>query len=258
MSRRIYINLHVGVLALKRLIIILCLSLIVCFNFAEAEEKQSVEKLVLNNKTIVIDPGHGGYDPGAVWGELYEKDINLKICQELKNQFEQKGAKVVLTRTGDFNYALVGQRGLVAKRYDLNQRIIIANKNEADILLTVHVNSTRKSSYEGAETFYHHNSNKGRQLALAIQQQFSTIPGMTKRAAKISDCYMLRYSKMPAVLIEVGYLSNERERGLLQDDKYLNTLASKIAMGVIEFYASPGDKIDGTNKVTTFKHDCFQ
>ncbi|WP_051273124.1 N-acetylmuramoyl-L-alanine amidase family protein [Desulfotruncus alcoholivorax] len=193
----------------------------------------------LNSKTIAIDPGHGGYDPGAIYGNLYEKDINLKIARKLARRLEQKGARVILTRNGDYNYALVGMHGRDAKRYDFDQRIKIIQANNADIVLTIHVNSMRKSSYEGAETFYYPKSSAGKTLALSIQQELRTIPSMTKRIAKVSNCYMLRRTNVPAVLVEVGYLSNKHERELLKDPDYHDLLTQKITAGVIQYFNSP-------------------
>ena len=187
-------------------------------------------------KIIVIDPGHGGYDPGAVHGSILEKDINLAISEKLKKCLEDAGIKVVLTRSGDYNYAIKGLHGLEAKRYDLHKRVEMAQEEKADILLTLHVNSVRKSTYRGAETFYHPTSQEGKRLALAIKEEFSSIPDMKKRDTKMSLCYMLRCSKMPAVLVEVGYLSNPVERKLLLDDSYRNLLAEKITAGVVNYF----------------------
>jgi len=193
----------------------------------------------LDSTTIAIDPGHGGYDPGAVWGDIYEKEINLAISPKLAKRLEENGAKVVVTRNGDYSYAVKGLRGRTAKRYDLNQRIKLSEAQQADILITLHVNSTRKHAYEGAEAFYYPKSQQGKKLALAIQQELWTIPGMEKRMPKFSDCYMLRYSKMPAVLVEVGFLSNPHERELLQDPKYRDMLAGSISDGIVNYYQAP-------------------
>ena len=187
-------------------------------------------------KIIVIDPGHGGYDPGTVHGSILEKDINLSISEKLKKCLEANGARVILTRTGDYNYAIKGLHGIEAKRYDLNKRVEKAQEEKADILITLHVNSVRKATYKGAETFYHPISQEGKMLALAIQEEFLSIPDMKKREAKMSLCYMLRCSKMPAALVEVGYLSNPVERKLLLENKYRDLLAEKIAAGVIRYF----------------------
>lgn len=197
------------------------------------------KSLPLNSKIIAIDPGHGGYDPGTLWEDLYEKDINLMVARKVADNLKKNGAQIILTRDGDYNYALPGMRGRQAKRYDLSQRIEIAKAHKADILLTIHVNGSRKLGYEGAETFYHAKSTDGKILALAIQQELRSIPGMTQRIAKITNCYMVRQTKIPAVLVEVGYLSNAHERKLLQEARYQELLAQKIAEAIILYYNSP-------------------
>lgn len=234
----------------KLVIFSICFSMIFCLGLTTISANgQLVNPQPLESKLIVIDAGHGGYDPGAVWGDFYEKDVNLKISKILQRLLEEKGAKVVLTRDGDYNYALKGQRGIEAKRYDLQKRIDIANEHNADILLTIHVNSTRERVVQGAEVFYHRTSQNGKSLALAIQQQFALITGMKKREAKISNCYMVRRSKMPAVLVEVGYLSNAEERERLQDPRYLTVLAEKIADGVVDYFNNNHQEQPGTPAV---------
>jgi len=208
---------------------------------AAAATGPSAAAKLLDSTTIAIDPGHGGYDPGAVWENIYEKDINLVISQKLSQRLEESGAKVVLTRNGDCNYAIKGLRGRNAKRYDFNQRIKIINACRADAVIAIHVNSVRKHSYEGAETFYYPKSQAGKKMALAIQEELWTIPGMEKRLPKFSDFYMLCNTKMPAVLVEVGFLSNARERMLLQDPEYLDLLAGKINDGIVNYYNAPED-----------------
>jgi len=224
---------------MKNFIITLTLILTLSHPGAFAAAKPAAPPNPLLSKTIAIDPGHGGYDPGAIWGDIYEKDINLRVAKAVKKHLERAGAKVVLTRDSDYNHAIAGLHGREAKRYDLNQRIKLINAHKADIAITIHVNSVSKRSYEGAEAFYHPKSAEGKKLALAIQQELRAIPGMKKRIAKISNCYMLSNTRVPAVLVEVGFLSNAHERELLQDPAYLDTLARKIAAGVVIYYTAP-------------------
>lgn len=163
------------------------------------------------------------------------------ISKKLIKRLEDSGAKVILTRNGDYNHAITGLHRRDAKRYDLNQRIKFVESHQADLVITIHVNSVRKKSYEGAEAFYYPKSQEGKRLALAIQQELRTIPGMKKRIAKISNCYMLSHTKVPAVLVEVGFLSNPHERELLQDPQYWDALARKITDGIINYYVSPDE-----------------
>ncbi len=159
----------------------------------------------------------------------------------MAKRLESHGANVILTRNGDYNFAIAGLHGHSAKRYDLNQRIKIIESHKTNILIAIHVNSVRKYSYEGAEVFYHPKSLEGKILASAIQQELRSIPGMKKRMTKISNCYMLRNTKMPTVLVEVGFISNPHERKLLQNPQYWDTLAGKITDGIVKYYNAPDD-----------------
>ncbi|ATW28381.1 hypothetical protein DCMF_05595 [Candidatus Formimonas warabiya] len=188
---------------------------------------------------VAVDPGHGGYDPGATFGNIMEKNINLALCEKLKEHLESKGILVILTREGDYNHAIKGLHGREAKRYDLDERIEMVDSNHAQILLTVHVNKSKKASYAGAEVFYHPKSLKGKILASYIQEELRNIPEMKKRISKISMCYLLCKAKTPAALIEIGYLSNPSEREKLKDPAYLDLIAEKIAAGTIKYLTSP-------------------
>ncbi|WP_157862864.1 N-acetylmuramoyl-L-alanine amidase family protein [Desulfofarcimen acetoxidans] len=226
---------------MRTIFVLIFVSIVAAIFWVSQPVSTVAEKLIENNKQaeqkiIVIDPGHGGYDPGAVHGSILEKDINLSICEKLKKVLEANNYRVILTRTGDYNHAIKGIHGREAKLYDMKKRVEIAQEAMADIIITLHVNSVKKTSYQGAEAFYYPISREGKTLALAIQEEFITIPDMNKRSAKISMCYMLRYSKMPSVLVEVGYLSNPRERKLLLESKYRDLLADKIAAGVIKYF----------------------
>lgn len=189
----------------------------------------------LNGKIVVVDPGHGGYDPGAVRGGVYEKDINMQIALKLKKALEEKGAAVVLTRNGDYNLAIAGLYKREAHRYDLGKRLEIAVQSEASLFVSIHVNCICSRSHGGAEVFYFPKSEAGKLLAECIQTELRTIPGIQKRIAKTSQCYVLRNAGMPAVLVEVGYLSNPDERNHLLGNEYQTLLAEKISSGITRY-----------------------
>ncbi|MCL6478431.1 MAG: N-acetylmuramoyl-L-alanine amidase [Peptococcaceae bacterium] len=206
----------------------------------------------LKGKIVVVDPGHGGYDPGAVRGEVYEKHINLQIALKLKKTLEEKGAVVILTRDGDYNLAIVGLHKNEAHRYDLSKRLEIANNSKASLFISIHVNCICQSNHGGAEVFYYPESETGKLLAECIQAELRTIPGIQKRIAKTSDCYVLRNARIPAALVEVGYLSNPDERKKILQSEYQTILAEKISRGILKYMSSvtsvkyPGDGYGGT------------
>jgi len=192
----------------------------------------------LEGKVIMVDPGHGGYDPGAVRAGILEKNINLQIAIKLKGLLEGKGARVLLTRDGDYNLAVAGLHKKEAHRYDLGKRLDIAKQSGACLLISIHTNCTFSRSQQGAEVFYYPPSENGKIVADSIQSELRSIPGMSKRISKASNCFILRNASMPAVLIEVGYLSSPGERKNLQVSEYQELISQKISSGILNYLVS--------------------
>lgn len=191
----------------------------------------------LHDKVIVIDAGHGGQDPGAQYGAIKEKDINLDIALRLKEVLSSKGCKVIMTREEDIdffppNFVL----GRMAKRAELSERIRMASMNDADLFISIHTNSFPGGNSYGMETYYHVQSASGKALAEWIQNKLYDVQPDNKRKAKSGDYYLLSQSKIPIVLIEVGFLSNPRERRLLQDASYKSKIANSITEGIESYF----------------------
>ena len=108
--------------------------------------------LPLLGKVIYLDPGHGGKDPGAVWDNIYESDINLEISLQIQEELEKNGAIVYLTRYGD--YDLSANYAELRKRSDLSRRANIINRSQADVYLSIHLNSDISTTWKGAQVFY--------------------------------------------------------------------------------------------------------
>jgi N-acetylmuramoyl-L-alanine amidase len=187
---------------------------------------------------VVIDPGHGGYDPGAVAAQaVYEKEITLQVSRRLQALLSGDGVKAVLTRDEDEDYVSDGVSGRKnKKRSDLDYRINMAAGIQADIFVSLHVNAVAKGNNSGAETFYYNLSAEGKRLAEAIQNELIGIPGMNRRVAKPGDYYVVKNTKMPAVIVELGYLSNSAERNKLQREDYQEELAVAIARGIARYF----------------------
>lgn len=194
-----------------------------------------------DHHTVVLDAGHGGYDPGAITSQgLYEKEINLEMAKKVGELLSPSGIEVVLTRDEDEDYAPEGVRGKTTKKQgDLNYRIAMAAKAKADIFISLHVNATANVQKSGAETFYHYGSEQGKKLAECIQQELIKIPGMNRRVAKPGEFYVLKNTTMPAVIIELGYLSNNGERKKLQQSWYQEQLARGVAKGIAKYFGLP-------------------
>ncbi|AFQ43546.1 N-acetylmuramoyl-L-alanine amidase [Desulfosporosinus meridiei] len=221
----------------KPFIITGIIALIIFLMGASALKLTSVFSSVLKDKVIVIDPGHGGADPGAQNSGLKEKDINLDISLRLGKVLESKGCKVILTRETDKDYFLPGfVKGRMAKRAELNQRIQIASENNADLFISIHANSFPQRNSYGMETYYHLKSSSGKALAEVIHEQLSQVQPDNKRTAKAGDYYLINQAEMPSVIVEVGFISNARERKLLSSDDYRNQVANAIGTGVEKYF----------------------
>lgn len=194
-----------------------------------------------NEKYIVmIDAGHGGYDPGAIAEQdIYEKEINLQIAKKTRDFLVPSGITTILTREEDEDYVPEGVTGRKTKKQiDLNYRISKATEAKADIFVSIHVNSTVTGKKSGAETFYSFSSEESKNLAVNIQQELIKISGMNRRIAKPGDYYIIKNTSMPAVIVEVGYLSNINERKKLQQTWYQEQVARAIAKGIANFFES--------------------
>lgn len=183
---------------------------------------------------VVIDPGHGGYDPGATRKGVMEKHINLAIAKEVSKILADNQVEIRLTRDGDYNLAVPGLHGRDAKRYDFERRIELAQKFNADAVVSIHVNVGRHKC-SGPEAFYYKKSPQGKLLAESIQRELTGIPDINKRVVKTGSYYILRHTEMPCVIVETGFLNNPVEREKLLDKTYQQMLAQAIAKGVINY-----------------------
>ena len=182
--------------------------------------------------TIVLDAGHGGWDPGRKGTTgVDEKELNLAVVEKLADYLEQGGAKVILTREND---DALGSK----KQSDMAERKKIANESGADILVSIHQNAFPSASARGAQVFYHKSSENGKVLAEAVQESLrSRVDGSNERQAKENkDYYILRTTEIPAVIVECGFLSNAEEEKLLNDADYQEKLAWAIYCGVLDYF----------------------
>lgn len=186
----------------------------------------------LSGTVIVLDAGHGGKDEGAIVEGVTEKGINLAIVMKLQKLFEDAGAKVVLTRVDEND--LSSSTASNHKREDMKNRINIINDEKNDLLLSIHLNSYSNTSVKGAQTFYMKGNAASELLAGCIQVQFLEIG--SKMEPKAGDYYLLNNSRIPAVLIECGFLSNLEEREKLQQEEYQDKIANLIFAGTINYF----------------------
>lgn len=203
-----------------------------------ADEDYTVLSYAVANKVVVIDPGHGGIDPGAIGknGTL-EKHVNLAIAKRLAAYLSQAGAVVVMTREDDSDLASEGFQGslLERKRQDLARRIEKANQARADLYISIHCNADVCPRWSGAQVFYCGDSEAGKQIAHCVQVELKRVLGNTKREAKQATYFITDRSRMPAVIVEVGFMSNPREEALLSDEAYQARVAYAIFSGIVKY-----------------------
>ena len=208
------------------LIISLC-----SFSFVSANKSQN--NLELFGKIIYIDAGHGGTDPGTVYKDIYEKDINLEICLKLQKVLESEGAIVYLTRYGDYD---LSNNSYSRKKSDLNNRAKIINESGADIYISIHLNSISSSTWKGAQVFYDDVNDKNIEIANLFQEQLKKDLKTNREVKEIKTMLMNRKITIPGILIEVGFLSNPNDRYLLRQDDYQYKICNSIRNGLIKYF----------------------
>lgn len=213
------------------------------FARAEEREKESIpmETLVEVSYTVVLDAGHGGMDGGkvSVDGHL-EKDINLSIVMLLKSYLESDGFNVVLTRE-DGN-GLYSESDENKKRADMNKRCSIIELARPVCVVSIHQNSYPDKSVRGPQVFYYKSSEEGRTLAGILQNRLNLLrEDEKKREIKPNtDYYLLKNVSVPIVICECGFLSNPDEAAKLIDEKYQQSVAWEIYMGITEYVNTGG------------------
>ena len=188
------------------------------------------ENLDLIGKVIYIDPGHGGIDPGATYKDIYEKDINLSIALKLKKELENNGAIVYLTRYDDIDLSISTNNH---KKSDLNNRVRAINNSNADLFISIHLNSYG-TSWHGVQIFYDDNNSTNEVLASIMDKNIKNLNG-NRTYKKKNNLYLLKNIKIPGILVEVGFLSNENERYLLTNSKYQEKVSQSLCNGIKEY-----------------------
>ena len=212
---------------------------VMCIILVNSAYTITTSAMPLNKKIIVIDAGHGGFDPGMVSGKIEEKDINLSIAKKLQTYLEQGGATVIITRIDDSD---LGQ----GKSSDMNARRLIANSSHADIFVSIHQNAFARTSVKGAQVFFFNESDNSQKLATFIQERLIQFVDSNNkfRAKANSNYYVLKQTQMPAVLVECGFLTNSNERGKLTNEDYQEKIAWGIYLGIVDYFNTPAQNAD--------------
>ena len=176
-------------------------------------------------RTVVLDPGHGGHDPGTTQrGVSPEKIWTLDLAFRLKSRLEQGGFSVILTRQSDVFIPL-------------EERVLISNAQPNVIFVSLHFNSTPKRDIQGVETYY--DTNRSAKLANKVQQSILRLPGVFDRRVKTAPYFVIRRNANPAILIEGGFLSNPVESRRIASPSYRDALAEQIYQGILAYRGKP-------------------
>ena len=227
----------------KRWLILMCIAIFaVTVSIAATQwgEKQ-VSNTRFSSLCIVIDAGHGGIDGGVVGNvtAVKESDINLELAKELKKQCALYGIDSVMTR--ESADGLYGEYSSGFKKRDMLARQSIIAQSGATLVVSIHQNRHSLRSVCGAQVFYDANNEKGKLLAQYIQKQLNAeINTVKEREASAGDYYMVKCTTLPSVIVESGFLSNEREEKLLLTQEYRERVAKSILEGILKFLQAEG------------------
>ncbi|NJE02648.1 N-acetylmuramoyl-L-alanine amidase [Thermococcus sp. MV11] len=199
----------------------------------------------LGGYTICVDAGHGGTDPGAVANGVEEKDINLAIALKVAKLLEDDGAKVVLTRDGDYYVSL-------------SDRVSIANSAGCDIFISIHANAASDTSASGFEVYHYYGSTKGNLLATYVDAEMAKVIPLKNRGVKEAGFYVLKYTSMPAILIETGFVTNTYDVSIMTDENYQWRYAYAILYGVQRYFGVPvHDPVPTVTGIRFAQHDGY-
>lgn len=214
----------------KIYILILFILTLGSINYISAKNNE----LPLFGKVIYLDPGHGGVDPGAMYGGIKEKDINLELSKKIEEKLLSLGAIVYLTRYDDYDLSV--NHTVNRKRSDLSRRGNIINKSNCDMFLSIHLNAEDSGTWRGAQVFYDDTNEENEQIAKLFQKQFKKYLNSTREYKKTDVLYLQKRINRPGVLLEVGFLSNSNDRYLLKQDFYQNKIATTVSNALIEYF----------------------
>ncbi|MCA1057104.1 N-acetylmuramoyl-L-alanine amidase CwlD [Rossellomorea aquimaris] len=193
--------------------------------------------LPLSGKIIYLDPGHGGPDGGAGDEEALEKDIALNVSLMIRDYLQEQGALVLMTREEDKDLADESTKGYSRRKVeDLHKRLKLINDSEADLYLSIHLNSIPSQKWSGAQTFYNPKFEENKALSKAIQKEITRNLENTSREAKgLQSVYILKHAKKTGALVEIGFLSNPGERANLLKKDYQEKVAASVYQGVLNY-----------------------
>ncbi|HET7628352.1 MAG TPA: N-acetylmuramoyl-L-alanine amidase [Bacillales bacterium] len=186
--------------------------------------EEVIDRDALHGKTIVIDPGHGGFDTGAIGNRFHtlEKDLTWKTAFSLSRKLRKAGAHVILTRSGDTYVSLAN-------------RVNTAERSGADAFISIHFNASLYTSAHGIASYYY-TKEKDKPLAEAIQKMLVKETRLRDRGVRFANYHVLRENRQPATLLELGFLTNDGEEGVVRTTVYRNKVTTAITEGLETYF----------------------
>ena len=232
----------VFVLSKKKLIIYAMTLFVALFTLSALNNKSTaVSALPTSNHIVILDPGHGGADGGASGADgTLEKDLNLKIALKVQNLLQQSGCTVFMTRSDDRSLSTIEDEiNRLRKVADLNNRTELADKLDVEAFVSIHMNTFSDPQYFGTQVFYSSSPAHSKYLADNIQEEIRMIDPENTRETKngSGSIFILNDVSIPSVVVECGFLSNEKDLSRLNTDEYQNQIAGAIYNGIVKFYS---------------------
>lgn len=212
---------------MQKILTVLVLAVLTGAFWLIQREPPTVSAVGTPSPLIVIDPGHGGWDPGAIRGSVYEKSLTLAVALKLGTLLQQRGDRVYYTRSSD--------KALSATvLHDLTLRASMANRLGAALFVSVHVNTEPTGSMAGPIVYYTRASVASYRLALLVSRQLAPAAGLYRPPRPIRQ-WVLEVSRMPAINVEVGFLTHTQDAQRMQSSWYQGRLAMAIADGLGQY-----------------------
>lgn len=191
------------------------------FQSSSSTATESSAQPIKNGPTVIIDAGHGGWEPGAGKGSINEKDIVLDISLEIEKRLKEKNIDYYMIRNDDTYVSL-------------EDRVKIANEKACKLFVSIHNNSFTDSAQGGILTTYNPSSPIGKDIAEIMQSKISDIGMRNREVVPRPNLYVLRYTNMPSILLEIGFISNKKDLKLLTDASFQRKCADRIVLGIEE------------------------
>ena len=192
-----------------------------------------VKDYSLLGKVIYLDAGHGGRDAGAMSNTFMEKDMNMLLVRKLERELSSKGALVYLTRDGDYD---LSKSTINKKRDDLYRRVKLINNSDADMYISMHLNASPSSRWNGIQVFYSNIKKDNKEIAEVITNTMKENMNNVRDVKREEGYYMYSKLKVPGVLIEAGFVSNANDNYKIRQNEYQDILVRNIALGIVNYF----------------------